>query len=313
MRYLERVTCYKLCYALGVSEKNLQSEFLIEHRIANLGDTFCPGEELKRYRALSAVYFLIMNNYREYVDTSKFQKKIGSTYATFIKELDYDPVACKGSRSLLSYLQEVVAEHNYLCDAAYDQLQVALPYELFCTLTLLPELTASRVAQISFLMSNTGHFSGLYFYGHELLNVALGSMLQDDMSLRDRLSLFLGESLGSLHDRSEMALVVERYLRGVFLKAEQLCKRKNLVCYMGDRRADELANYLSTLPPISAVTSLEGVKPGTTCVTADSRWVASVVRDYPGVDFAVLLPVENKYYKLWRSRRLPNIYLVSQR
>lgn len=313
MRYLERITCYKLCYALGVSEKNLQSEFLIEHRIACIGDIFCPGEELKRYRALSAVYFLVMNSYREYTDVFKFQKKIGSTYASFVEELGYDPVYHRGNRSLLSYLQEVVTEHNSLCDAAYDQLQLALPYELFCTLTLLPELTASRVAQISFLMSNTGHFSGLYFYGHELLNVALGSMLQDDMCLRDRLSLFLGESLGSIHDRSEMALVVERYLRGVFLKSEQLCKRKNLVYYVSDRRADELANYLSTLPPVSAVTSLEGLKAGTTCIAADSKWVASVVREYPGVDFAVLLPVESKYYKLWRSRRLPNIYLVSQR
>lgn len=310
---MERVTCYKLCYALGVSEKNLQSEFLIEHRIANLGDVFCPGEGLKRYRALSAVYFLIMNNYREYVDTPTFEKKIGSTYRAFVKELGYNPAPSRGRRSLLSYLQEVVTEHNSLCDTAYDQLQIALPYELFCTLTLLPELTPSRVAQISFLMSNTGHFSGLYFYGHELLNVALGSMLQDDMCLRDRLSLFLGESLGSLHDRSEMALVVERYLRGVFLKADQLCKRKNLVYYEGSKRTEELANYLSTLPPIPLVTSLEELKAGTTCVTADSKWVASVVKEYPGVDFAVLLPVENKYYKLWRSRRVPNIYLVSQR
>lgn len=314
---MERTTCYKLCYALGVSQAELVYNFGVEHRVACTFGVFNPGPSARRFRALAALYYHIMRNYYAYADVKGFRVGVEEFYSQFSVTSDYDPVHERGDRPLLEYVQEVVWEHNILAKDAYKDLQIAIPEDVFREVTALPFLTQQSAAQVAFLMSKTNHAYGLYFFGNDLLNVSLGSMLQDDMALRDRLSLCFGARMPSMYDNSALSAEVSKYLADAFIRVQNISNLGNVkVLDEGDNswnlrqftaRCRKLGQSYATIHSMSELSN------GDVCVTANAGLSYVVAPTEPAVNFALLLPVESRYYKQCRRRVYSNIYLVSQR
>lgn len=278
---MKSLTCFKLCYVLGVSDVDLKVAYPLEYTVCIEQKAFHPTAAVDRFRYLSNKYF------------------------TGIRSLD---------GKVLAELQLSIREHNNMILQVYNELEINLPQDLFVQLTELPELTPKVTAQLMFLTNNTKHLYGLYFFGNELFNVALGSMLQDDMSLRDRLCLVSGQRLGPLYDRSYLAERVQEYMDKVFVKVSDLHKFRRLLVLNKDDASSMNFKLVTALPAVCnlpTITNEYVPQSEDTILTCDARWVSKVATKYTDVHFVVVMPVEPKYYRAWRRRALPNVYMLS--
>lgn len=271
---MERTTCFKLCYALGVSEVELEECYPVECRVAFQLGEFKATSAVDRFRELSRFYFNTMGCYEA---------------------------------GLLAPLQAAIEEHNRMLTRVHLELEIQIPLNLFAQITRLPTLDAKTAVQIAFLMSKTTHLHGLYFWQNELLNVALGTMLRDDLAFRDRLCLISGDRLGPLFDQSTFGAAVRSYLDAVFVS-----KPEDLGCpvfrYDGNGLGLNYRLWSARAPQTPQVQEVTG---GCTVVTQDAHWVSKQAVLHPDVNFVLVLPIESKFYRVWRKRLLPNIYLLS--
>ena len=316
---MKRVTCFKLCYALGVNCRSLESDYSVEYRVAFDLRKFNPSMNLKRFRVYAAVFNECLRGYKDYVDISYFRDNVPAVECA--EECSYSPVADRGFRGLREYMNSIAAKHNSMVEDVHRDLEIEIPLGIFKTLTMLPEVTGNMVAQTAFMVSKTNHIYGLQFHGHEILNVSLGSMLQDDLSLRDRLSLFTGERLSAFRDTSEFGLAIDEYIGDAFIEGDALSKYVQFYVYCEEpNKLHSIVSMLAEqnvksmiavcMEPPSSFSGCEGKK--AVCITPNAAWVAQTAPKNLGVDFVVTLPIEQKYYKQWRNRRLPNVYMINK-
>lgn len=274
------ITCFKLCYALGVSEPELEASYPLEYKVGMEHGAFVQTERVKRFRQLSHLYFSNIKNLQG---------------------------------GMLPVLQAAINEHNNMIVTVYNDLRIGLPEDLFVQLTELPQLTPRVIAQLSFIASKVNHIHGLYFFGQELLNVALGTMLQDDTSLRDRLCLVSGRRLESVVDTSSFHSAIQEYIAQAFITGKDLSKFSKLYIFPGTCESKLNYRLASKLPELLGLPELsEGqpLLPGEACVTADAKWIAATAPKYPESTFIAVMPVEFRFYKAWKRRTLENIYFL---
>lgn len=248
----------------------------MESRIAFLFDQLKPTQAVERFRELSKFYFETIASYEA---------------------------------GLLALLQAAIKEHNRLLEKVHTEFEIAIPLELFDQITRLPELNAKTAVQIAFLMSKTSHLHGLYFWKNELLNVGLGAMLRDDLALRDRLCLISGERLGSFYDLSGYGISVREYVDAVFV-SDPHALGGPIFRYDGNGDGFNYRVWRARNPKVPVVQKLVA---GSTVVTNDAAWVAKQAPLHPDVNFIMVLQIESRYYRVWRKRMVPNIYLMSIR
>ena len=270
---MEKTTCFKLCYILGVSQEELAEAYPVEYRVAFELGAFNVTPAMQRFRELSTFYYQNLRNY-----------EAGS----------------------LVKLQAAVEEHNILLGQVHADLQIQLSFALFELIAKCPNLDAKTAVQIAFIMSKTNPLYGLYFYQRELLNIALGAMLHDDLSLRDRLSLVSGERPQTL-DQSDFGAAVRNYIGGVFISCPSDLGRP-VFRYNGKTSG---ANYVTWVENNPEVAELSELSDGQTVVTQDARWVFKQAPSHTGVNFVVILPIDARHYRVWRRRILPNVYFLS--
>lgn len=315
--YVERTTCYKLCYAVGVSSIDLMQGFVVEHRVSCEFGVFAPGYKARLYRALAALYNHVMHNYYSYADTMQFSNGVSEFFQPYFIETSYDPVIARGNRTLLEYLQEVVELHNEIAADAFEEMEIGIPREIFIEITRLPILDRKSAAQVAFLMSKISRIYGIYFFGKELLNVATGSMLQDDLALRDRLSLCFGGQFPSIKDTSALSHAVSDYLSKVFIDIYDKSSMYRLAVVDGIVESATMKSAISKCMRrykyIKHVLSAEDLKSGDLCITSCAEFAIEAARQRRDVSFALVLPIESRYYKHCRRRVEPNIYMISQK
>lgn len=312
---MHRITCYKLCYLLGVAPQKLAEDFVLEHRIAGRSDYFVRTYTMKRVRALSGVFFFVLKNYQECLDNVSFLEKASAEIAQLSIETGYNPVAEKGEQPLSKYLQGVVEEQHELLHCAWEDSNLALSFEQFELIARLPDVTEKSLPILLFLHQKTDHMYGMYFYGRECLSVSFGAMLRDDLALRDRLSLYYGKRLPSLGDRTPFAKALEAYSNAAFTTPETLFKNHRVICV--NQKDKKLPEKFTTAFAGRPVTFVEpdcvdwgSIGPRDCLVCPDSRWIADSCVEHPNVKFGAILPVESRYYNQWRKRKYENIVLV---
>lgn len=274
------ITCFKLCYALGVADSELSFSYPLEYRVGIERGAFKPSETVQRFRQLSQLYFSNIKNLQG---------------------------------GMLSVLQAAVNEHNNMVHKVYTDLEIGLPEDLFVQLTEFPQLTPRVVAQLSFIASKVNPIHGLYFFGQELLNVALGTMLQDDMALRDKLCLVSGRRLESIIDKSNFYIALQEYVDHVYLSSKDLSRFEKIYLYAGNKGSSLNYRLTSRLPALLELPELEKdqtLLPGEACITADEKWIATMAATHPQSVFIAVMPVASKFYKSWKRRPLENIFLL---
>ena len=312
------VTCFKVCYSLGIKQSELRNAYPIAYRVAYDLAVFRPGKALMKFRALSAIYYLIINDFEGHSSFNSFRDKVRKNFEPMLFETGYNPIVERGRLNLIQYLNKVVVQRNSLIHEAYRQLDLGMSFECFSRLVHLRPLDQVAVDRLSFLTSKTNHIYGLYFYGEDLLNVSLGTALNDDYALWKRFCLIMGRELEPFLDTSEFASAVRNYLDNVFISVNRLMESECLVygpctTEVSARTMQEFlkAYGLSEISMVDEDTQSNiAVRP--MCIVSDARWLAKNVTRFPDWDFAVILPIESKYYNQWRRRRHCNVYLINK-
>lgn len=316
---MNKVTCYKLLYALGVTDTELNRDFRLEHKAASYSTYFMPGPSLLRFRADAAIFNFVVNNFYRITSVDALLGSLDSL------RLDVECLRHFNRRKIASdvtvagALQTVVYEHNNLCRRAYQELECAIPYFAFLNVVELPSVSAQRLSQLAFIASKTERLYGLQFPGKDVLSVAIGAMFQSDLALRDRLALLTGSRLDSIADRSQMGSAVDAFIQSAFVCSKDLRIYKRMLFYEGQpKNALPMRQLLSELEdfcpdmeivPLVSETQFQDVS---VVLSADTKWVAEQSLRYPRVQFYVPLPIESKYYKPWKSRKVPNVFLVNR-
>ena len=314
---MQRVTCYKLCYLLGVPNSKLASDFIIEHRLARRDGNFPITECMLRVRALSGIFFLVMKYYSSCAEMRSFSSLVAKEYSETTAETSYDPIKERGSLKLADYLRSVVEEHNALLPQVWQDANIALTEEQLALLLRLPEISDKTLPSLQFLHSNTDHMYGMYFYGRELLSVSLGSMLRDDLALRDRLSIYYATRLDSLYDRTKFAKAVTDYTREVFATPAVVSRRWKIYALLNPdgtkpaKTVDFFSDYVVEWVTLEDL-DLSSLDFRSCIVSSDCKLIADKSRDYPNVMFGVVLPIESRYYNRWRRRKHENIVLIGR-
>lgn len=307
---MERITVFKLCFALGVSVDKLKADYPVEYRIAERTSYFGGLIASVHCRNLAMAYFAVLSRYPECTSELGFARVLGESGVTLIGEA----IPATGE-SALEYVNRVGLEHNLLLLTVHCELESRIPVDIFTRILNLPELESSGVAQLRFLLKNNSNPYNIYFPDYELLNVCVSTMFHDDMSLRDRLSLLTGERLEAIYDTSSLACSVREYVQRVFLSKQDFQVYRDIYAYNGyPARLLDLQRFLqstslSTLK-IGDKIELEEVPRGSLVITNDCRWVNKAAKRYPYVDFALIMPVEPYFYRRARERISDNIYLV---
>lgn len=305
-----RVTCYKLCYAMGVEDRLLEKDFCCEHRVAARFEVFKDSVVLQRFRALSALYVVLIHDYygRSGKQELMTRWRENCEAATSISE---DEVPSE--LPALEIMRWLAVLRTAMMHKVYTELAICLPFSVFETVVSIPIHTAQTAAQAAFIVSKTDRVYGLHFWNQEILNIASASMLSSDLFLRDRLSLLTGIRLPRLEDKSGFGVAVKAYINSAFIKEVELWKRPNVyVLRGGTKNIDALERVCDKAPEPLKEFDGEFVD-GITIVTADAFWVYNNSPKHPNVEFVVPLPTASRYYRLWKSRRLENVFLLSQR
>lgn len=273
---MERVTCFKLSYILGVSENLLRERYTVEARVALDYGKFQITDAILQMRSATGLFYSMMRSY------------------------------CAG---LLASVTDIVAKRRKLLAAVYHDLEISIDEDLFREIVDLPDLTSQSAAQMAFLLHNADCSSGLYFFGKELFNVAPDLMFRDDIALRDRLCLYSGRRLAPIFDMSSLGVAVRNYVSNIFISdieslGSPVYRYDGGICNLNYKawRADN--SYCEVEYPLS---------PGSVVVTSDAKWVAKNVMLHEDVTFVVVLPVYPKYYRTWRRRIYHNIRFLSTR
>ena len=312
---MHRITCYKLCYLLGVSSEKLAEDFVLEHRLAARSSYFPKTAAMRRLRALTGTFFLLLKRYKECVEVSAFTEVASEEIATLAMETGYNPVEERGSDKLSDYLKRVVTEQHILLEEVWEDSNIALTLDQFKLIVQLPRVTDKSLPILLFLHQKTDHLYGMYFYGRECLSVSFGAMLRDDLALRDRLSLYYGERLPSMNDRTVFATALEAYACAVFVSAESLARSYKVILGMsGTSKADskirEAFEGLDVDEQKLSDLDMAAMDSRSCIVSADNKWIAEMCIKYPQVQFGAVLPIESKFYNQWRKRKYENIWLI---
>lgn len=317
---MNKVTCYKLLYALGVTDTELSRDFRLEHRVASQGTFLMPGPSLLRFRANSAVFNYCVNNYYDIASVKQLEVCLQGLRTSVSCLRHFNREHLKKAETVIDVLGRAVRENSVLCRRAYQELECALSFSVFYAVVDLPEITAQTMARLAFIASKTERLYGLQFPGSPVLSVAIGAMFQSDLALRDRLSLLTGQRLDSIADRSQMGSAVDSLAQSAFVDTATLALHKEVWLYEGqpknkvpwelvieELKRDHPDIVLHRVREDSNLSAIPIV------LTGDTRWVAEHSEFLPNVQFYVPLPIESKYYKQWKSRKVVNVFLVNRK
>ena len=311
MIFLERVTTFKLCFLLGVPEYKLQKDFSVEWRLASRIRYFDSMSAVIEYRDLSLAYFAALSRYREYSTEIGMLHILNDCGVSNISR-----VFPSETESLLEFTNRLAFRRNELLDAAYSELCLQIPKDILVQMVTLSPASSTQAAQLRFMMSHNSNPYGIYFPERELLNVCVLSMFHDDLSLRDRLSLFVGQRVERIYDESILGDAVRSYVQDVYLSTDAVRGYSDIYVYNGyTSRLLDLKRYLTlaNLDDIAITESLDldAVCSGALVITNDCRWVTRAAKRYDYLDFAVVMPVEPYFYRNAKERFVENVYLVS--
>ena len=317
---MNRVTCYKLLYALGVTDAELERDYRLEHKAASHSTYFMPGPSLLRFRADAAIFNLIINNFYSIPTMADLIQAVDSLRPQISCLRFINRGRLLESSTVLEAAQAVVVEHNMLCRKAYQELELAIPYFAFEQVVNLPDVNGQRMAQLAFIASKTERLYGLQFPGKDVLGVAIGAMFQSDLALRDRLALLTGSRMENLADRSQMGSAVDAFIQSAFVQSDVFTVFKRVLYYPGRPKNGnpmellllELGERFPSLELIQLVDPSQfGVIPAV--LSPDTQWVSEQAPQHPYTQFYVPLPIESKFYKPWKNRQVPNIFLVNRK
>lgn len=308
---MERVTTFKLCFLLGVPEYKLRKDFPVEWRLASRIRYFDSMSAVLEYRDISLAYFAVLSRYKECSAEISMLHVLKDCGVSNISR-----VFPSSTESLLEFTNRLASRRNELLAAAYSELHIQIPMDIMMSMLMLSRASSVQAAQLRFLLSHNSNPYGIYFPDRELLNVCVLSMFHDDLSLRDRLSLFIGQRVERIYDDSILGETVRSYVQDVYLSAETVRSYSKIYAYNGyTSRLLDLKRYLSSADlediPITESLDLDHVHSGALVISNDCRWVVKAAKRYDYLDFAVVMPVEPYFYRNAKERLVENIYLVS--
>lgn len=302
---MDRVTCFKLCYALGVSMEDLEYSYGIEYRVAFKEHNFVPSSELLQFRGLAMLYNFMLKNYSKFTSKEDLETQIDSWLVGFEDEFGIKPSSLAPCESIIEFIKNIVRSHNNLLRYAYIGLETSLSRKDFIMFCKLPDIDIATAKKISFLMNKTNHIYGLYFYGHELFNVSMGSFLQNDFALRTRLELFHGRQLPRLTDNSYFGERVEKYLNDVYLTDEDILSLDYVYCM-----TSEYGDICQRFANVVRIDAIASIPDGGVFITRNYSVIPDLAVEFKNLKFAAILPISSKFYYQWKRRKFPNVYLI---
>ena len=302
---MDRVTCFKLCYALGVSRSDIQKSYCLEYRVAFSDGAFKPTETLSKFRALAVLYNHIMRDYSRLKALDDFRPTLDEELPDFKQEFGTNPSSFCESSNILTAICLIAKLRNSMIGSAYNDLEIAINASDFITFCKLPKLDKNTVDRIHFVMSKTNHLYGLYFYGNDVFNVSIGSFLQNDFALKSRIELNLGYKIKRIVDKSSFGKSVDFYLEQVYVTNEKIQAIRNLYCF-----TCEYGDIVSRFSHVKRIDSISDIPSGSLVVTKNYSDIPELAEGYPNLNFGAMLPISSRHYYQWRRRKYPNVYLI---
>ena len=323
----KQLLCYKLCYCLGVATEDLMARYPHVYTAIERGGHFSTlGKDVKSYRCLTRIYFLLIRHYNLYRKVRSIYDVSGDRLNSYLNGIDFDPdEVFKASTSLCACLNTLAVMANNYLPQVYTEMEIGLPFSEFLLLTQFPQLKEQDIIQIQFMLKKVPSTCNIYFFSSPVFNVDLPGMLRSDTALVKRLTLVTGPNSQHGRDTSTLAMAMKGEDDKAFLRLEDIptfdyvfmdnaavpIEIKNILPTLFEDRPDSYIWCPNRVKCFQALTDVHTPQNSLLITHCYDTTLDKMVDMMEHISFLLTMPLPHATYYRALQRSWPNTYLLS--